>query len=947
MATGSKGKKGRRRASQDGGGPPGESRGRKVDGYLDSVLGRFVGRARKSQEIYQDVAPKIRRRVATVAKESAETLKALDKKGDEFTGKIKISKFTDFLISPLVNYPQIPLVFVIVIALVASVGILNVRDNIRGDMEVYLPLDEDITNVIDEVRDDWTIDILMLYVETPNVDDETNEINITDVKVLDEISRIEDTLDPHKDDKGEHDNVMYVLSISTLIKELNSTPPRLMNAVLDELLPFENPGLQLAPGEYQIPEDQDIVDSLFSQLPMSSMAALVADTNEDGTLDSSIIIVGIPRDTDQNEFMDKVDRAIEDTKFCEITATGPIPMTKDLTERTYDEMTRVVPLAVVFIGISLFLFHRNWKILIIEGVPLISELVITFGVIGYLNLELTPQVVMVAPIIASLGVANGLYITNKYTEEAHIKDPKVRMRVAIHGTAKPILLAALTTSFGFMSLMAINMLPMRVLGFGLAFGIFVDYVVTFLTVPALILLLRYEKKVKIKKESRFSKIPANHSRKILLVVGLLVLTSTAMIVYPGVEANMDYMEMSPQDEPVILKMQEYTEKFGGGQIDLFLVRGRPAKDEDGDGTVNVYEASNSLKHIVVLDDLDYLEEQINGDPKLPGDHGIDNSVAIGITDVMRSIQFPNITSLDQVEIIFEMYPTVEYIYYQYFENNMTFWDLLHDPSLSVQRQTELLNIFYDTITYEMRGMLINDDYSRTVVYVTMPNMDTKDTERAVNEVDDALRKYQVGDSTSVLTGFGPTVVTVNNMLVESSLTSTAMAIVVVFTLLVIAFRSFKYSLLTIVPIVFVVLLQPLTFFYIRYIGAPFGQDFSGVLNLFTAMIGSIVIGLGIDFAIHMTETIREKGTTLRAVTASVATTGQSFVETTITMIGGLVAILIVNIVSIREFIVLVMILLLYSMLAGLIVLPALFAYYIRSREEAKRRREEALAEEMI
>ena len=931
-----------------------ENTSRKVDRYLDSVLGRFMGRARKSQEIYQDVAPKIKSRVVSVAKEGAETLKSLDERGDEFTGKIRISKFTDWLISPLIKYPRFTLLFVITMALICSSGILNIQGNIRGDMEVYLPLDEEITDVIEEVREDWTIDILMLYVETNNVNDQTDETNITDVKVLREMSRIEYTLDPHTDDKGANDDVIYVLSISTLIKEMNSTPPRLMNEVINELIPsgLENPGLQFVPGDYEIPQDQDLVDSIFDQLPTSSMGALIADTNDDNTYDSSIIIVGLAKGADHEEFMKKVDREIGDTKFCKITATGPIPATQVLTERTYDEMTTVVPFAILFIGISLFLFHRNWKILVIEGVPLVSELIITFGIIGLLNLELTPQVVLVAPIIAALGVANGLYITNKYTEESHIKDKKLRMRITIHSTAKPIMLAAITTAFGFASLIAINMRPMKILGVGLALGIAVDFIVTFLTVPALILLLRYEKKVKIHKEGRFARIPANHSKKILLVVGLLVVASLVMYIHPGVEANMDYMKMSPRDEPVIIKMEESTEKFGGGQINLFLVRGRPAMDKDEDGKIDKFEAQSSLKDIELLDNLDDLETNINGDPKDPTNPGIENSIAIGITDIMKSIRVPNATNIEQVEMLFDQYPLIEEFYYTFFDSNFTFWDILHSTNIDDESRTSLINIFYNTITYEMRGMLVNEDFSRTVVYVTMPNMDTVDTERTVNEVDDALREIRVGDSTSVLTGFGPTVVTVNNLLVKSSLTSTAMAIVLVFILLIIAFRSFKYTIFTVIPIIFVVALQPLTFFYIEYLGKfltamPWipPQEFAGDLNLFSAMLGSIIIGLGIDFAIHMTETIREKGTTLRAVTHGVSTTGRSFIETTITMIAGIMAIFFVNIVSVREFIVLIILLLVYSMVAGLIVLPALFAFYIRSRTEAKLLREAALEEE--
>ena len=237
---------------------------------------------------------------------------------------------------------------IIFIVLIASMGILNIRGNIRGDMEVYLPLDEEITDVIEEVREDWTIDILMLYVETNNVKDRTDETNITDINVLKEMSEIEETLNHQRGDKGVNDTVLFVLSLSTLVKELNSTPSRLTNAILDELLPpeIDNPEYRLLPGEYAIPNSQDTVDSMFTQIPSESLSAMVADTNGDGTFDSAIIIIGMAKDVDQADFMKKVEGAIGDLSFCEITATGPIPMTQVVTERTYEEMTRVLPISI-------------------------------------------------------------------------------------------------------------------------------------------------------------------------------------------------------------------------------------------------------------------------------------------------------------------------------------------------------------------------------------------------------------------------------------------------------------------------------------------------------------------------------------------------------------------------------------------------------------------------
>jgi len=898
--------------------------GNKMDSILDSILNRFMGKARKTQEKYQHTLPKLKDRVDKVTKESADRLKNLDQKGDKFVGKIRISKFTDALITPIVKRPFIPLLLVITLVIIAIPGLFNVRDNIRGDMEVYLPLEARETEIIEEVRQNWTIDILMIYIETGNVNDRTNETNITSLDVLNDISLIERTLDPQKYDRGENDSVIFTLSIASLIKEINSTAPRFAQAVIDEFGIGELGQYPLPPGEYSIPQDQTRIDTIMDQIPLSAIAPLLADTNDDGIYDSTIAVIGITAETDQDDFMRRAEGAFSNVKFCSMTSTGPIPMTQDLTDRIYEEMIKVVPIAVIMIGISLFLFHRNWKILVIEGIPLISELIITFGIVGYLGMVLTPQIVLVAPIIASLGVANGLYITNKYSETDHIKDRSLRMRLSIQSTAKPIIFAALTTSLGFLSLTTINMIPMKMLGVALAIGILTDFVVTFLTVPALVLLLRYKKKTKVGKKSKFSKLPVNHTKKVLFAVIILVVMSLVSIVYPGIEANMDYMAMSPQDEPSIIKLDQYTRNFEGGQINMFLVRGRPAKENS---------IRQSMKDLELLDDLDYLSSKINGDPDNPNDHGVDNSMALGITDIMRTIRVPNMTDIPPLEELFDIFPALEDIYLNSAVEDFTFWDLIHSDNLNQERKEQMVNIFYNSLTYEMRGMLINDDYSRTLVYVTMPNMDTVHTEKAVDGVNDNLDKFSVGDSTSLLTGFGPIVVKVNSLLVESSLISTAMAILLVGILLVIGFKSIKFAVLTIIPIIFVVGFQPLAFLLTKGIGGIVGQSFSGQLNLFSAMIGSVIIGLGIDFAIHMTDTIREKGGRLKNVTESVATTGRSFVETTITMCMGLFAILFINIVSVREFIVLIILLLVYSMVGGLLILPTLYTYYLKSKKK--------------
>ena len=122
---------------------------------------------------------------------------------------------------------------------------ITFEQNMTRDIEVYLPEGEESTNILIEVREDWATDLIIVYVETPNAENpqfykDPVMDNITYVPTLKEIALLERTIDPHgqnvdlenewKADRGEKDDIIFTLSISTLIKEFNSTNARFIEA---------------------------------------------------------------------------------------------------------------------------------------------------------------------------------------------------------------------------------------------------------------------------------------------------------------------------------------------------------------------------------------------------------------------------------------------------------------------------------------------------------------------------------------------------------------------------------------------------------------------------------------------------------------------------------------------------------------------------------------------
>ena len=94
--------------------------------------------------------------------------------------------------------------------------------NVNGDLEVYLPQGSEVSELLSRVEEDWTTNVMVIYVES-------EDYNITTIPILEEIEKVEMKLNPGANDGGE-DNVIYVLSISTVIKEVNSSAGRVVKS---------------------------------------------------------------------------------------------------------------------------------------------------------------------------------------------------------------------------------------------------------------------------------------------------------------------------------------------------------------------------------------------------------------------------------------------------------------------------------------------------------------------------------------------------------------------------------------------------------------------------------------------------------------------------------------------------------------------------------------------
>jgi hypothetical protein len=135
---------------------------------------------------------------------------------------------------------------------------------------------------------------------------------------------------------------------------------------------------------------------------------------------------------------------------------------------------------------------------------------------------------------------------------------------------------------------------------------------------------------------------------------------------------------------------------------------------------------------------------------------------------------------------------------------------------------------------------VSFDYTSALIMARMQALSAEEMGAVFARIREQIRRYSDGLFRADLTGGGIFSSELAEMIVRSSLTSLFASIVVVYLISLLAIRSFRLALLSIVPLTAGIVLV------FGFMGA------CGItLNLATALISCIVVGVGIDYSVHV------------------------------------------------------------------------------------------------
>jgi hypothetical protein len=229
----------------------------------------------------------------------------------------------------------------------------------------------------------------------------------------------------------------------------------------------------------------------------------------------------------------------------------------------YRGMTRdlslLIPLAVVAIGLVLVVFHGSVRG---AALPLANGLLgvlWTFGVMAQLGRPLSLLTVLIGPTLLAVGSVYALHVVSRYEEESRqAAAAQDAVRKTLAAVRAPLLIAALTTALGFGALLVSDVPAVRELGVFAVFGTGAIALLALVGVPAALAwmpLPRAPLGFSVGASAALAAVLVAASRAVARhTAGVLVVFAAAAAVAAtalgSIEVDTDYLSYFDSDAPV-------------------------------------------------------------------------------------------------------------------------------------------------------------------------------------------------------------------------------------------------------------------------------------------------------------------------------------------------------------------------------------------------------------
>jgi len=534
----------------------------------------------------------------------------------------------------------------------------------------------------------------------------------------------------------------------------------------------------------------------------------------------------------------------------------------------------LIPVSLIIMLVVLKLNLGSWRSVIMPFSVVILTTAFSIALIPLLGWKISIITLLVPIILVAVANNYGIYLVARFQELSKTEPgatKKELIRTLLNSLNMPILFSGLTTVAGVLGLLTHSIIPARQVGILSAVGVSMALMMSMLLIPSLIF---------VSGTGLFSQ--KNTADKTKLFEKTLTRLSGFIIHYPGrILAYSAVIIFLISSGILFLKINTNQEKYFSARHPV-----RQASD-----IINTKFGGSQTISVMV-----------NGDIKDPG---IMKRIDTLTTSIELEKGVGSVFSISQVvrEMSKSIFTSTEYGY-----------NMIPDTPEAIAQMFELYNMSGNPDDFSQL-LNLEDTKAHILIRLSEPEINVINSVKArISELTENFpAEISVGGYAIIMADFAESII-------RGQISSLLFATIAVLLLLTLIFRSLKGGLIGSIPLVASIMIL---FGFMGYSKIA--------LDAATALLSSIMIGVGVDFTIQyiwcFNIQVKSGLSYSEATTGSMKTIGRSIIINAFSVMAGFSALIFSGFTSIRFFGYLVIISIGSCLIGALVIIPAILMKY--------------------
>ncbi len=630
----------------------------------------------------------------------------------------------------------------------------------------------------------------------------------------------------------------------------------------------EDGAMIIDPVVKKLPEDEESREKLRHEIKANDLAWKLV-VSED--FKNTLIILSSDKTIDDKTLLHAIKEKLNEFPGSEeVNITGQPFLRDDANRRISRDLLLLLPLGIILMFTMLWISFREFRGVFLPLSVVVFSILLCLGLLPLLGWKLSLVGILIPVIMIAVANNYGVYLVARYQDlNASLKGTSIKkiVQMSVKYLFTPVLFCGLTTIAGILGLAVHLLIPARQVGVITAIGIAYALLLSLLFIPAVMSLLKNGKPHKDLSENATG-FYAKGIQKTASVINKKpkIILTLFIAFFIAISFGMIYLKVAPDSNNVM-----------------------PAKSQFNKAVTLLDNQFGGSKMMSVM---------IKGDARNPEILHQAEIIELGLRSMKNTGAVMGLpTILRKMSCALNDSSSPEY-------------GKIPNTSDAISQYLELYSMSGDPADLEQ---FVDFGYENMLLSVQFKAKDLKDIDNLTDSLNHIAKSV---NAAIVAGGYSLVEKEMSRSILVGQIYSLVFAFLAILVLLSFIFKSFTAGLMGSIPLVFAVFS---TFGLMGWFGIE--------LDIVTALLSSISIGLGVDFTIHIFWRIKwelARGNNhVQSITNTLKTIGRGIVINAFSVMIGFSILFVSVFPIIRSFAILINISLLFCLVSALVLIPAL------------------------